>query len=274
VYLRRFGWGCSDVELTASERAVLAAAIAMTGGTDTEAQRSLATRTARDRIEGARPLVVKTAVPNIEKIDKAAKVAARIEKLTEMSTSPSYSPAVNKLAGRQLALIKRGMSEEDACEIQHRDPAHPSSARPRNHSWTECWQKTCQRSKQQTNEKDTEMAPITSDMVVAGDGGKGRANKSSGPFDPGQAASLSPDAPGMPPTHGPEHSEVVADPGSTQDVPTFTAPTAPLDGSPASFTVIETTTVVGEVASGDAPTATGEHREADIAGTNGVDPDA
>jgi hypothetical protein len=114
------------------------------------------------------------------------------------------------------------------------------------------------------------MAPITSDMVVAGDGGR-RANKSAGPFPAGMVGTV-PQSPEFSGGNAATHSEVVTDPGSTQDVPTFTAPTSPLDGSPASFTVLDVAAdaPVGEVTSGDAKTDTGERRQQDIAGTNGV----
>ena len=113
--------------------------------------------------------------------------------------------------------------------------------------------------------------PIVAADVIAGDGGKGRANKSSGPFPSGMVSSV-PDSPQLGEPHAAEHSPVSTDTGSTRPVPTFSAPTGPLQGSPASFTVLDVAAdaPVGGVTSGDAKTDTGERRQQDIAGTNGV----
>jgi hypothetical protein len=95
--------------------------------------------------------------------------------------------------------------------------------------------------------------PLTtqSNYFQVGDGGKSRKSASS-LFDPGQVGTV-PQSPEFSGGNAAEHSEVVTDPGSTSPVPTFTAPTGPLGGSPASFTVIDVhvDAPVGEVASGD-----------------------
>jgi hypothetical protein len=106
-------------ELTADERQTLNAAMRSVGiapgETGTAAQRHLAAGIAREAIETARP-IGKNVVPLITKgaqVPDATKRAERISKLESMDTD-AYSPAVRKLAGRQLALMKRGMSETDS----------------------------------------------------------------------------------------------------------------------------------------------------------------
>jgi hypothetical protein len=108
-------------------------------------------------------------------------------------------------------------------------------------------------------------------MVTSGDGGKGRANKGRGPFPAGMVGSV-PQSPEFSGGNAATHSPVSTDPGSTQDLPTFTTPTEPLDGAPGSFVVLDVATdaPVGGVTSGDAKTATGERRQADIAGEHSV----
>jgi hypothetical protein len=82
------------------------------------------------------------------------------------------------------------------------------------------------------------MAPITSDMVVAGKGN--RANKSSSSlFDPGQVGSVA-DSPQLGGPHGVVSSaDVSTEPGATSPVPEFTS-VGPPDGSPASLDIMVT----------------------------------
>jgi hypothetical protein len=106
-------------------------------------------------------------------------------------------------------------------------------------------------------------------MVVAGRGN--RANKGASPFGAGQVGSI-PDSPQFEGGHAATLSPASAEAPSTADVPEFTAPTDPLQGSPGSFVVLDVATdaPVGSVTPGNAPTATGDRRQADIAGEHSV----